>query len=253
MALCTSAGVAHLGSDALHLLGDHVARVPVGGDACDVVQEVLEDALAVVGVLDLGMPLHPVQLLLGRAERRDGGDRGAREHVEALGRALHGVAVAHPDVLRLGLAAEDRAAVADDAGLGGAVLAVAGVADLAAEGAGHHLEAVADAEHGHAELEDGGVELRGALLVHGRGTAREHDAERLLRLDLGRGDAVRHELGVHAGLAHAARDQLRVLRTEVDHENRAVVRVSLFCHCRPFEVVEAGSAGPPPGVRRRFY
>ena len=31
---------------------------------------------------------------------------------------------------------------------------------------------------------------------------------------------VRHELGVHPALAHAARDELRVLRAEVEHEDR---------------------------------
>ena len=34
---------------------------------------------------------------------------------------------------------------------------------------------------------------------------------------------MRHELGAHAALAHAACDQLRVLRAEVEHQHRAVV------------------------------
>ena len=34
---------------------------------------------------------------------------------------------------------------------------------------------------------------------------------------------MRHELRAHAALAHAARDQLGVLRAEVEHEHGAVV------------------------------
>ncbi len=48
---------------------------------------------------------------------------------------------------------------------GRAVLAAAGLRDLAAELLRDHLEAVADAEHRNAELEDGRVERRRAHLV----------------------------------------------------------------------------------------
>ena len=107
----------------------------------------------------------------------------------------------------------------DDRDRGRAVLAQAGVRDLAAELLRHHLESVADAEHGHAELEDAGIERRRPRLVHARRTTAEHDARGALRGDLGRGDRVRHDLAVDVGLAHAAGDQLRVLRTEVDDQD----------------------------------
>ena len=45
---------------------------------------------------------------------------------------------------------------------------------------------------------------------------------------------MRHELRAHAALAHAPRDQLRVLGAEVEHEHRAVVerdaRLGLCAH-----------------------
>ena len=44
------------------------------------------------------------------------------------------------------------------------------------------------------------------------------------RADPLRRDVVRDELGVDAALAHAARDQLRVLAAEVDDEDWALLR-----------------------------
>ena len=103
---------ADLLADARDLLGDDVAAVPVGRKARRLVQEVLDHALAVVGVLDLGVPLHAVQAPLVAAERGDRGRRRRGEHVEALGRLRDLVAVAHPHVLRGRLAGEQHAAVA---------------------------------------------------------------------------------------------------------------------------------------------
>ena len=221
---------ADLRADALDLLGDDVAAVPVGGEPRGLVEEVLDDPLAVVGVLDLGMPLHAVQAALVAAERGDRGGRRRGEHVEALRGLRDLVAVAHPHVLLGGLAAEQHAAVARERGIRRPVLAQSGVGDLAAERLRHHLEAVADAERRHAEVEDARVERRGALLVHRRRAAREDDAHRVLRRDLGGGCRVRDDLAVDARLAHAARDQLRVLRAEVDDEHGALRRLGLLGH-----------------------
>ena len=60
--------------------------VQVGTAAGDVVQEVLEHQLAVLGVQHLGMPLHPGEPAVGVLERRDRGDpwwRRARRSPEA--------------------------------------------------------------------------------------------------------------------------------------------------------------------------
>ena len=54
--------------------------------------------------------------------------------------------------------------------------------------------------------------------------------------DLGGGDGVRHDLAVDAGLAHAARDELRVLRAEVDDEHGSLLGGS---------VCWSVTAGPP--------
>jgi hypothetical protein len=209
----------HLSADPLHLVGDDVARVPVGRDTGPAVQEVLDDALTVGGVLHFGVPLHAVEAALVVGERGDGGRGGRGEHLEPLGRRCHRVTVAHPHGLVGGLVVQQRPTVDRDVRVGGAVLPSAGACDRASEGRCHHLEAVADAERGDPEIEDLGVERRSTFFVDARGAPGEDDAHGVLLGDLGGRDRVRHDLGVHAGLAHTARDELRVLRSEIDDED----------------------------------
>jgi len=117
---------------------------------------------------------------------------------------------------------------------GGAVLADSGAAHLPAERPRHRLEAVADPEHGHAGLEEGGIDGGGAVGVHGRGPPGEDDRRRLAPEHLGQRHRVGHDLGVHARLTHAAGDELGVLGAEVDDEDGAV----------------AGHAAPPAAASR---
>ena len=226
------ARVADLLLDALDLLGDDVAGVPVGGQARRLVEEVLDDLLAEVGVLLLGVPLHAVEALLGVAERGDRGRGGRGEHLEARGRLGHLVAVRHPHVLLERLPLEQHAARSDQRRIGGAVLAQTRVGDLAAEGLGHDLEAVADAERRDAQLEDLGVEARRALLVHRGRTTRQDDRDRVVRGDLGGRGRRRDQLAEDTGLAHTARDQLRVLGAEIDDQNGTLGGVGgdISCH-----------------------
>jgi hypothetical protein len=63
------------------------------------------------------------------------------------------------------------------------------------------------------------IDTRRALDVHRRRTSREDEARGPLRRDLGRCDRVGHDLGVHVRLSDAPRDQLGVLRAEVDDED----------------------------------
>ena len=98
-----------------------------------------------------------------------------------------------------------------------------GPVDPAAELEREQLRAVTDAEGRDAELEDRRVELRSAVGVHRRGPAREDQRGRVAAPKLVDGDAVRDELGVDARLAHAARDQLRVLPAEVDDQHGPAV------------------------------
>ena len=217
---------ADLGADPVDLLGDDVAAVPVGGNACRVVQEVLEHSLAEVGVLDLGVPLHAVELTGVARESSDGRHCGASEDLEPVRGLRHLIAVAHPDVLQRGLAVKEDT-FGEDRGVRRAVLAQAGVGDLAAELLRHHLEAVANAERRHAEFEHAGVELRCIRLVDRRRPAREDDPHGFFRRDLRGGHRVRHDLAVHARLAHTTCDQLGVLCAEVNDEDRLLGRFGL--------------------------
>ena len=141
-----------LGPDRRHRLLDDVGGRPVRPAAGDVEQEVLQDQLAGLGVLHLGMPLHPGQSPLGRLE---GGDRRAGaggQRVETGRGRGHRVAVTHPDPQLLGNARQQGAGPVDR-GVGPAELAQPGPRDVAAQRAGHGLESVADAEGRHAGLE----------------------------------------------------------------------------------------------------
>ena len=140
------AGGANLLTNLGNLLGNNVARVPVGSDAGGVVQEVFENVLAKLRVLDLGVPLHAVDLLLAVGEGCNRGGFGRCENLEP-SRCLHDlVAVRHPADLVLRLAGKDLATRLH-VKFGGAVFALTGLVDASAKGVGEGLEPVADAEN----------------------------------------------------------------------------------------------------------
>src|SRR2546430_5807601 len=145
------------------------------------------------------------------------------------------------------------------------VLARRARVDLAAEVMSDELHAVADAEHWDAGAERLRVDLWRAGLVNARRPAREDEPGRLPALQLVPRRRARDELAVHARLAHATRDELAVLRTEIQHEDR--LASSLAFRLRPWmrgrggglqlrtspcprAGVAAGSC-PPPGSTGR--
>ena len=131
----------------------------------------------------------------------------------------------HPNGLLAGQVVEQLGLVRAQLGL--AELGDARAIDAAAEVEREELHPVADAERGNAEPEDGRIDARRSVGVHGRRPAAEDERVRVPRAHLFGRHRVRNELGVDAALAHAARDQLRVLPTEVDDEHRAVLRPRL--------------------------
>src|SRR5206468_1275100 len=96
-------------------------------------------------------------------------------------------------------------------------LALGRAHDLAAQELGPELEPVADPEHGDPEAEDLAIDRGRVALVDGRGAARQDHAPRAPHLR-GAGRE-RDDLRVDAVLAHAPRDELRVLRAEVEDED----------------------------------
>ena len=117
--------------------------------------------------------------------------------------------------------AVEQAGALSHAGGGVPVLAGTGAPDRSAQGLSHGLESVADAQDRHSSVEEGRVNGGGAVGVDRGGAAGEDDGRRPLVQHGGGIHGVGHDLGVDAGLAHTAGDELGVLGTEVHHEDRA--------------------------------
>ena len=173
-----------------------------------------------LGVQHLGVELHPRQPPVGVLEGRDRGVSGAGDDVEPLRRDRHRVVVRHPHRLLAGQAVEQGRVGAEHLDRRTAELGGPGARDRAAERQRHRLEAVADAERRDAGREHGRVDRRGARGVDRGGTAGQDDGGRSPGEHLLDRHRVRHDLAVDPRLADPAGDELRVLRAEVDDQDR---------------------------------
>ncbi len=183
-------------------------------------------AAALRGVRHLRMELHAIEAarLVGDAGERRGGGFG--NHLEARRQFGDPVAVAHPYVQPF--AAVSSMLVADVAEqLRVAVHAhprvtelafVAGL-DRAAQLRRHGLLAVADAEDGNLHVEDFLRRARRLVQRHRFRTTGKNDAARGEFPDFLDRRVIGIQLAIHPGLAHAARDQLRVLRAEIENQD----------------------------------
>ena len=167
---------------------------------------------------DLGVELDAIHAAIVRKGRHRRVAAGG-ERVEARRQLGDMVAVAHPH-RKLAVEAFEQAVRLADREKGGAVLAGRARVDLAAEVMGDQLHSVADAQHRNAGAQRLRVDLRRAGLVDARRPAREDEAGRLPALQLVPWRRAWHELAVHARLANATRDELAVLRTEIQDEDR---------------------------------
>ena len=149
---------------------------PARRASAGVVEERLEHLGAVLGVLDLGVKLEPVESPDGILERGDGCVRRSRRDCKALRNGLDVVAVAHPD--RLGRAQRAQEAPAGHVDHGPAVLPARSAPDLAAESAGHELHSVAESQDGNAEVENAFVAPGRVVVVDARRAAGQDDSLR---------------------------------------------------------------------------
>jgi hypothetical protein len=164
------------------------------------------------------MELDAVQVARAVLESRHRRLGRRRQRGEPRRRLEHGVAVTHPAGLLDGKPAQQPS---------GLVHVQPRAAELADRGALHApaeledqgLHPVTDPEHGHAELEELHAEARRALGVHGRRAAGEDQPARQAAANLVERDVVRQQLREDAALAHPARDELRVLAAEVEHQH----------------------------------
>ena len=148
---------------------------------------------------------------------------------------IHTLSMPWPSACAQILDAVEQLRVAARAHFGVAELAHLAGLDLAAELLRHGLHAVADAEHRHAELEH---RVRARVPV-ASSYADMWLPERMMPFgaevaDELVGDVVRMDLAVDVRFAHAARDQLRVLRAEIEDEDLFVAMHSFDAVVRRF-------------------
>ena len=213
-------GVAHLFADALDAPLDDVGGRPVREQTAPLVEEPLHDVEAARRVGDLRVELHGEQPSLRVLH---GGDRGgfrSADHPKPLRCSDHGVSVAHPHRLAIGEVGEQDARVAHRE-LRASVLPCARRADLAAERSHHELLPVADPEHRSTDLEHSRIDRRRTILVHGGRSPREHQPRRPASEQPRNRSIERHDLRVDVALPDPPRDQLSVLRPEIENENGA--------------------------------
>ena len=160
------------------------------------------------------MELHAVELALGSGDGGDGARGGAAGDAEAGGQRGYDVAMVHPDLLRAGEAGKQGVGAVLDFERGQAVLAFVALAHRSAESVRHDLLAVADAHHGRAEGEDGGVDSGAGGVVDAAGAAGDDDA--LDVREFGGGGFAGADLGVDAQFADFARDEVTVLPAGVE-------------------------------------
>ena len=183
--------------------------------------EISDKLGAVRRVHHFGVELHAVEFarIVG-----NGRERRAVRHchgAEALRQGGHAVAMAHPH--RRSLARPPHATkqrrVGGDLERGAAEFAGVAAFHLAAKGSNESLLAVADAEDGHAGLDERGRELRRTGLMHGCRSSGEDDRLGQHRRKRGFRLVEGHDFRIDAGLPHPPRDELGVLRPEIDDED----------------------------------
>ena len=149
----------NLGANLFDLLGNHVSRVPSWRNAGSVVQEVLENVLTERRVLDLGVPLHAVDLLFAIRESCNRSCVGRCENFETVGGLHNLIAVRHPADL-LGWLAVENFATGGYAKFGCTIFFFAGCVNATTENTCKNLKTVANSEHRNSEFENFLVELR---------------------------------------------------------------------------------------------
>jgi hypothetical protein len=90
------------------------------------------------------------------------------------------------------------------------------------------MQAIADAEYGHAGLEERGVGDRSVVVVDARGAAGEHDADGFQSQNFGDGGGAGKYDGEDVELADAAGDELGVLRPEIEDYDGLGVHVTVW-------------------------
>jgi hypothetical protein len=211
---------------------DDIAGGPGRRAAGDLTHETSEDFRPLQRVCDFGMELHavePARLVRDGSQRRvvacgDGSEsRRQRNHV---------IAMAHPHIehaptrrISIVFEAVEQSRRRGRADLRGTEFSARRGLDATAQLRRHGLHAITDPEHGHAHLEYHRG-CRGATrVVHRLGSAGQDHRRGCETRDLCRVDVAAVDFRVNADFAHAARDQLCVLRAEIQDQNAIGVNI----------------------------
>ena len=211
------AAIAHTLADFALDHRDAVARIPIGRAAAHSEDEVGEILLAACGMDHLWMELHSVQLAPRVGNGSDRTRFCAAGYRKTRGHRAHHVAMAHPDLLRTGKPRKHGVGSLIQFESGESIFPLDALADLASQQMRHELLAVADAENGDAEIEDGGIYGGAAGIVDAAGTARNDQA--LGDSEFGRRSFAGPDLGIHAQFPDLARLQMGVLSPGIEDDN----------------------------------
>jgi len=194
---------------------DVVFGGPVLLGTADDEEEVADDIDTAFGVENLGVELDAVEVALAVFDDGKLGVLGGADGSVAGRKSDEAVAVGIPDLELLGEALEETAGFVEGENAV-AVFAVGALGDFAAEEVALELDAVADAEDGDAQLEEGGVGHRCVFGEHAARATGEDDANDAVCLQLRGGRAEVVDFGEDLALADAAGDDLGVLGTKIE-------------------------------------
>jgi len=155
----------------------------------------------------------------------DGGYGNAptrRHHDIAGGRLVDMITMAHPHARcgALGKTVEQIGVAVDDQ-ISRTILAPIGAAGFAAEVEIDDTHAVADAKKRHRQLKKRRVNFGRAILVNARRSAGKDDSFGIERAHFVQREVKWMDFAVYLGLADAPRDQLGILRPEIENENHS--------------------------------
>ena len=192
-------------------------RCPLLLAAADTCDEVFQQLHAVGRMVHFGVELDAPRLLALDMERRDAHVFRAGDDLIVRRNRRDRIAVRHPYLRGFGQAAHQRVVSIAHREHGAAIFAAGGGLHLAAEGRCEELRAVADAQQGQFALNGRKIGCRSVLVPYGEGAARQnHTPHRSVeRRNLVEGV----DFAIDAQLAHTPRDELRVLRTEVENQD----------------------------------
>ncbi len=192
--------------------------------AADIEDEVLDELRAERRVVHFRMELHGPDAALRAFEPCQSICRNSSA-MKARGELGGLVAVAHPDGEGCGQSGKELRCTVFNGDFRMAVLAAGRIEHLAAEMMDDEVQSIADSQDRQAQFEQLGISGGGVSVVNRRRPAGEDEAQGLERLNLADGRGAGQHDGEDVVFADAARNQLRVLRTEVEDDDCLGVHV----------------------------